>query len=173
MKLPNASSLLGIFAALLAASPLQAGSFAVPAEAPLVFRRDRLSLDADTMLALSNHLCVLAQAQGGETPADRRVCAQMLALALALQPGYADARRLLETFAKSEPKPKSDTKQLEAARSHAWQLLDWLATAGADSQALAACLSDVLVVAEPKHPGAEARRKQGEQGAWSGWVESL
>ncbi len=173
MKLPNVSSLLGICAALLAASPLQAGSFAVPAEGPLVFRRDRLPLDADTMLALSNHLCVLAQAQGGETPADRRACAQMLALSLALQPGFADARRLLDTFAKSEPKPKSDAKQLEAARSHAWQLLDWLTTAGADAHALASCLGDVLVVAEPKHPGAEARRKLGEQGAWRGWVEPL
>ncbi len=173
MKLPNVSSLLGIVAGLLAASPLLAGSFAVPAEGSLVFRRDRLPLDPETMLALTHHLCVLAQAQGGETPADRRVCAQMLALALALQPGYADARGLLETFAKSEPKPKSDAKQLEAARSHAWQLLDWLASAGADAHALAACLSDVLVVAEPKHPGAEARRKLGEQGAWGGWVEPL
>jgi hypothetical protein len=42
--------------------------------------------------------------------------------------------------------------------------------AGADAQALAACLSDVLVMADPKHPRAKERRSAGEKGKWASWV---
>jgi len=92
-----------------------------------------------------------------------------------LQPGNPDARELLETFTKEEPKPGVDATQLDAARNQAWRLLDWLETddAGADAQALAACLGDVMASAEPQHPRAEEWRKRGEQGAWGGWVEPL
>ena len=175
MKLPNVPTLLGISAGLLAALPLQAGSFAAPADAPPAFRRDRLPLDVDSMLSLSKHLCTLAQAQGGENPPQRRSAAQMLALSLALQPGNQDARKLLETFTKSEPRPGGATKQIETARHQGWQMLSWLETpdAGADAHALAACLGDVMVSADPLHPHAEELRKLGEQGAWGGWVEPV
>ena len=175
MQLPNVPTLLGICAGLLAAHPLQAGCFVAPTDGPLVFRRDRLPLDVETMRGLSKHLCTLAQAQGGENPQQRRSAAQMLALALALQPGNPDARELLETFTKEEPKPGGDATQLDAARNQAWRLLGWLETddAGADAQALAACLGDVMASAEPQHPRAGELRKRGEQGAWGGWVEPL
>ncbi|MEI6603851.1 MAG: hypothetical protein WCP35_00975 [Verrucomicrobiota bacterium] len=175
MKLPIIPTHLGICAGLLAALPLQAGIFAPPLDGPLVFRRDRLPLDVDTMRGLSNHLCSLAQAQGGENPVQRRCAAQLLALALALQPGNLDARRLLETFTKEDPKPGGDVSQLDVARSQVWRLLGWLETAeaGADANALAACLGDVMTHVEPQLPRAEELRKRGEQGAWSGWVEPL
>jgi len=175
MRLPNIPTLLGICAGLLGALPLQARYFVAPAPGPLVFRRDRLPLDADTMLGLAKHMCTLAQAQGGENPLQRRSAAQMLALALALQPGNPDARRLLETFAKEEPKPGGDAKLLDSARNQGWQILRWLETAGAgtDAHAFAACLGDVMAIAEPQHPHAEELRQLGEQGAWGGWVEPL
>ncbi|KAB2641143.1 MAG: hypothetical protein DVB25_02710 [Verrucomicrobia bacterium] len=175
MKLPHLPTYLGICAGLLAALPLQAGCFAAPTEGALAFRRDRLPLDAERMLDLSANLCSLAQAQGGENPPQRRSAAQMLALALALQPGNPDARRLVETFTKNELKPAGDAKQIDAARNQLWQVLAWLETpaAGADANALAACLGDVMASAEPQHPHAEALRKLGEQGAWGGWVEPL
>jgi len=176
MKPPNLSTLLGICAGLLlVALPSQAGSFVAPADGAVVFRRDRLPLDVDTMLSLSKHLCTLAQAQGGENPVNRRTVAQLLALALALQPNNTEARALLEAFAKGGQKPGGDEKLLDPARARTWQVLGWLETAGAggDEQALAACLSDVIAIADWQNPRAEELRKRGEQGAWSGWVQPL
>ena len=175
MKPPIFPTLLGICAGLLAAPSLLAGPFAAPAEGPVAFRRDRLPVDVDTQLDLSKQLCTLAQGQGGEHAEDRRRVAQMLALALALEPGNSAARRLLETFAKSVPKPGGEAKQLEAARARAWQIFGWLGTAGAgaDESALAACLGDVMAGADPQNPRAEELRKLGEQGAWDHWIEPL
>jgi len=176
MKLLNLSTLLGICAGLLlVALPSQAGSFVAPADGAVVFRRDRLPLDVDTMLSLSKHLCTLAQAQGGENPVNRRTVAQMLALALALQPNNMEARALLEAFAKGGQKPGADEKMLDPARARTWQVLGWLETAGAgaDEHALAACLGDVIAIADGQNPRAEELRKLGEQGAWSGWVQPL
>lgn len=175
MKLLNLPTLLGICIGLLVAIPLQAGSFVAPADGAVVFRRDRLALDVDTMLALSKYLCTLAQAQGGETPVNRRSAAQMLALALALQPANPDARWLLDAFAKGGQKPGGDAKQLDPARARTWQVLGWLETAaaGADERALAACLGDVMAIADAQNPRAEELRKLGEQGAWKGWVQPL
>jgi hypothetical protein len=172
LKLPN---LLGIWVVLLAALPLLAGPFVVPTDGPVGFRRDRLPLDVDTMGSLSQQLGLLAQGLGGETPVNRRTAAQMLALALVLQPGNPEPRGILEKFSKDDPKPAGDAARLAVARARIWQILAWLelAEAGPDAQALAACLGDVLAIADPKHPRAEERRKNGERGAWAGWVEPL
>lgn len=169
--------MLGNWAALLAAAavPLLAAPFVVPTDGPVAFRRDRLPLDVDTMRVLAGELGVLAHGQGGENPVSRRTVAQMLALALALQPANPDARRSLEQFEKTEPKASGEPTQLEAIRARGWQMLAWLETpeAGADGHALAACLGDVLAIADPKHPRAAEWRAMGEQGAWSGWVQPL
>lgn len=65
----------------------------------------------------------------------------------------------------------AEKQVLERARNRAWQVMAWLEMpeAGADGQALAACLGDVLVAVDPKHPRAKGRAA-GEQGAWKGWV---
>jgi hypothetical protein len=150
--------------------------FVAPAEEGVAFRRDRLPLDADTMIGLSQQLGVLAQAQGGETPLQRRTAAQLLALALALQPVNVEARAILEAFSMGEPKPTAAAQPLAAAaRAQVWQLLEWLETAAAGSagRALAACLGDVMAIADPQHPRAEELRKSGGQGAWGGWVQPL
>ena len=71
------------------------GNFALPAEGPVAFRRDRVPLDVDTMGKLSMQLVVLAKGVAGATPMERRGAAQMLAMAIALDPGNARARRVL------------------------------------------------------------------------------
>jgi len=175
MQLLIFPTLLGICAGWLTMPRLQAGSFVAPADGPVAFRRDRLPLDVDTMADLSKHLGALAQGVGGERAEARRTAAQLLALALALEPGNTAARGLLETFAKGDPKPGGAAKQLESARARAWQVLGWLETAAADADehALAACLGDVMASVDPLHPHAEELRKLGEQGAWSNWVQPL
>jgi len=175
MKRLRLPILLGTWLLLLAALPVLAGSFVAPADGPVVFRRDRLPLDVDTMTHLADQLAVLANGQGGDEALKRRAVAQMLGLALALQPGHAEALRILDKFNHDIQKAWGDSAQLTAASAQIWRIFGWLETAaaGKDGHALAACLGDALIIADAQHPRVEALRKAGEQGAWAGWVEPL
>lgn len=149
-----------------------AAEFVPPAEGPVPFRRDKLPVDVDTMVAISRQLTIFTGARVADDPDELRAVAQMSALALALDPVNRDARALIDTLkAGGAPQPAA-AEDLERARNRAWQVLAWLEMpeAGADGQALAACLGDVLAMADPRHPKARDRRSAGEQGAWKGWV---
>jgi hypothetical protein len=154
------------------AAPLRAGEFAPPAEGPVAFRRDLIPLGAETMAGLSRHLETLARSVKTEAPAERRGVAQMLALALALDPANGSARELILAYQNNRRPPGPDPGQLEKIRSRIWQQIAWLETpeAGSHGQALAACLKDVMVISDPDHPRAAALREAGEKGVWAGWI---
>lgn len=157
---------------LCAASLPLAAEFVPPAEGPVPFRRDKLPVDVETMTGLSRQLTLFTGARVADDPDELRAVAQMAALALALDPVNRDARALIDSLkAGKAPEPAAE-EDLERARNRAWQVLAWLEMpeAGADGQALAACLGDVLALADPRHPKARDRRSAGEQGAWKGWV---
>lgn len=166
---------VGLAASLGGGVALAAGPFAPPTEGVVVLRRDRLPLDVDAMQTLSQQLAVLANGQGGERAEDRRAVAQWVALGLMLQPGNRELRKFGELFGNGEQRAQGDPQQLAEARAAAWETLTWLAspTAEGDGHALAACLGDVLAVADPKHPQAVEHLKNGEQGSWQGWVAPL
>lgn len=159
----------------LSVAPLSAAPFVPAAEDVVVFRRDRLTLDVDSMEALAAQLLILAKAQGGAGEADRRGVAQMLALAQALNPGDDKVWKFGERYADGEQRPIADPGAVANARARCWQTLAWLesADAGEAAQALAYCLGDVMALADPKHPRAGDLRKRGERGAWDGWVKPL
>lgn len=165
----------GLLAVSGGAGGLSAATFVAPAENVVVFRRDRLPLDVDSMAGLAGRLLTLAQAQGGATAADRRGVAQMLALVLALKPEAKEARSFAERFAEGRQQTKPEAAAVTAARALGWQALGWLDTAeaGTDGRALAACLGDVMSLADPKHPRALEWRAKGERGAWANWVQPL
>lgn len=146
-----------------------AADFVPPAEGPLPFRRDKLPLDADTLSALSRQLAGMAAAAPAKEPGELRTLAQMTALALALDPGNRAAKELIASMRNGNGPA---TAAGAAAPHRAWQMLAWLEMpeAGADGQALAACLGDVLARADAGHPKAKARLAAGEQGAWKDWV---
>jgi hypothetical protein len=152
-----------------------AGPFAVPAEGPVAFRRDKIPLDADAMAGLSKQLQTLAASLAPETPADHRGAAQMLALALALDPANAKARELISDYQSQNHQAGDDLDRLEKSRARIWQYIAWLETpdAGSDGQALAACLKDVIIISDPKNPKSAAIREAGEKGAWAGWVPAV
>jgi hypothetical protein len=164
-------------AAVITACLMQpcAAGFVPPADGPVPFRRDKLPLDADAIGSLSRNVESLAQGLHLEGAADRRGAAQMLALALALDPGNSPARKLVSVFQKNTHTPEQDASRIEKSRARIWQCIAWLETAeaGPDGQALAACLQDVMVVSDPKHPKSATLRQAGEKGAWSGWVPAL
>lgn len=161
---------LGI--ALLAFVAVVRAEFVPPAEGPVPFRRDRLPVDVDTIATLSRQITLLTGADLPQNEAGLRAAAQMTALALALDPANREARDLLGKLREGGIPEEADGKELERSRSRVWQILGWLEMpeAGADGQALAACLGDVLAIADPDHPKAKARREHGEQGAWNGWI---
>lgn len=157
------------------AGSLLAGEFAPPAEGPVAFRRDRVPLEADAMAELSRQLATLARGLNAENATDRRGAAQMLALALALDPANSDARGLISRYGNGTHAPDADAAAIERGRSHIWQLIAWLDSpqAGTDGRALAGCLKDVITLSDPKHPQAAALRAAGGHGAWTGWIPPL
>lgn len=146
--------------------------FVAPAEGPLPFRRDKLPVDVDTISSLSRQVTVLTGADLKDDPADLRAAAQMTALALALDPANRQARDLLDELRAGGTPEKADKQDLRRTCSRVWQVLGWLEMpeAGADGQALAACLGDVLAVADPEHPRSKERLEAGEKGAWKDWI---
>jgi hypothetical protein len=154
--------LLAGFLAVTAWAVCQA-QFAVPADGPVAFRRDRVPLDADTLSGLSRHLTTLARTQPMTSPAERRVMAQLLALAQAVDPGNAASRELLAACRNGSHTPVEDLTARIRSLAKIRQLAGWLKLpeAGGDGLALAACLEDLL---------AESPQ---ESGAWAGWVPEL
>jgi len=156
------SRLLAGFLAAMAWTVCQA-EFAVPADGPVAFRRDRVPLDADTLSALSRHLTTLARTQPVTSPAERRMMAQLLALAQAIDPGNAASRELMAACRNGSHTPVEDPEARTRSLAKIRHLAGWLKLpeAGGDGQALAACLKD-LVAESPQ-----------ETGAWAGWVPEL
>lgn len=154
---------------------LFAGEFSAPAEGPVAFRRDQIPLDVDRIAELSRQLETLARGLNAETPADRRGVAQMLALAVALDPANTKARELISEYEQGRHKPGADADRLERSRMRIWQTIAWLEMpdAGSQGQALAACLKDVMVISDPKHPKVAGLREDGEKGAWAGWIPPI
>lgn len=172
------SSRTGLLAAVfvcMAGPDVSAAPFVAPADGPVAFRRDRVPLDVETMAALSRQTETLARGFSPETPEERRGMAQMLALAVALDPENPSARQLLESRVAGEGAAAANPEELEKTKVRIRQLVAWLETpgAGADGRALAACLRDIMRFADPEHPQAVAAGAGGEKGAWEGWVPGL
>lgn len=156
------SRLLAGFLTAIAWTVCQA-EFAAPADGPVAFRRDRVPLDADTLSGLSRHLTTLARAQPVTSPVERRMMAQLLALAQVIDPGNAASRELMAACRNGSHTPVDDPAARARSLAKIRHLSGWLKLpeAGGDGQALAACLED-LVAESPQ-----------ETGAWSGWVPEL
>ncbi len=154
---------------------LAAEPFPLPADGPVPFRRDRLPLDTAGISQLAKAMREIAESTEAESAGQRRAVAQMLAVSMALEPEDDSGRRLLRELPARDFRPEGDRLEVEKQRARVWQSVEWLETpdAGIDGQALAACLKDVMVVADPKHPRSEGLRKTGEQAAWRGWVPVL
>lgn len=149
--------------------------FLPPAEGPVPFRRDKIPLDIPVISALSGDLVSIARGTSRDNPANRRGTAQMLALAMVLDPGNSGARDMLVQLMKGEEVHRPDNLSAVEARDAIWDKVSWLEfdAAGADGQALAACLKDVLEVSSPEDPKVAALKGKEELGAWGKWIPPL
>lgn len=154
---------------------LFAAPFVAPKEGPVAFRRDRLPIDVDTMIGLSEELVILAQGQKLDTAEDRRNTAKILALSSALNPANTAAREAVTKLAAGAPLTKPEKRDLNRSQARIWHSLTWLQMpeAGADGLALGACLGDIISLADPDHPRAAALRDAGEKGVWKAWIPEL
>jgi hypothetical protein len=172
MVTPLTRSGLHGFLGLALAMSLCAAPFVPPKEGPVAFRRDRLPIDVDTMISLSDELLTLANGQKLETAEDRRNVARILALSSALNPANTAARDTAAKLASGETLPKPEKREINRSQARIWHTLAWLQMpeAGADGLALGSCLGDVISFADPDHPRASALREAGERGAWKEWI---
>ncbi len=137
-----ATSLLAL---ALSTGAMAGGPFASPKDGPSSFRRDRIPLESGDMKGLAGTLTMMASTVSHESPEDRRLVAQCLALALACDPTYRDARGLLDAMENGHYRPKAH-ERLNKGLSYAADIAKWLGqdTAGRDAKLLSACLKDVI-----------------------------
>lgn len=149
-----------------------AGEFAPPAEGPVPFRRDKIPLDAVEMSEISTHLEALARGLQKETPATYRGAAQMLALAMAVDPGNNAARELVAQYQNDQLRTDENQERLKRARDKISALLPWLDSeeAGKHGRALAACLKDVLTISDPDE---SFTGETNSLGSWTGWIPDI
>lgn len=165
--------LAGIFAGMQGS--LFAAEFVPPAEGPVPFRRDRISLNAEVMNALSGELADLAWRNRALDATGLRGAAQTLALAIALNPGNENARQLVSKYKEGRHIPAGNDEQKIHRQARLQRIITWLETpqAGADGQALAACLKDILSITDSLSPQTEGTSKPPELGTWTGWVADI
>lgn len=175
IKAMNTASRFFIHAALLsllAGTICAAPDFVPPTEAVPPFRRDKLPIDTDAMVSLSQTMTLLSRSAVMDEAPQRRAAAQALALALALDPANSAARDVLSSIIKEKHLRSPDPERLDHAKTQVWKLNDWLSTpeAGNDGNLLADLLGDTAAGLDPEHPSASGRLDSGERGKWDGWV---
>ena len=172
MKIPIRSFFTAVIFTLIAGTIRAEPVFVPPTEAMPPFRRDKLPIDTDAMVSLSQTMTLLSRSVSMAEAPQLRAAAQALALALALDPANPSARDILSSISGRKSLVDPDPEGLTRAKDQVWQLNKWLASpqAGNDGNLLAALLGDAAATLDSEHPAASEWRKSGERGKWDGWV---
>jgi hypothetical protein len=155
---------------LISAWVTASAHFIAPAEGPVAFRRDQIRLDSDEIVVLAQQLEALARANPLSSAPASRQAAQLIALSTALDPSNKNVRYLIVDLQLGNHNPQAETSSLLEFRAAILRTIRWLETesAGAASQALAKCLTDVVMPVDSKNS-----QPLVEQGAWQEWVPSV
>ncbi|MGE9267882.1 MAG: hypothetical protein ACQKBY_07275 [Verrucomicrobiales bacterium] len=164
-----------ILALLLSLSSLTAAParYVSPnSEIPLL-RRDLLPLDPDRIRLLSTQITNLLPAPKLEDPADYRAHAQLVLLALQLDPTNPRAQKIDTSLAQEEALPPLSRKERAQAAAYLWQSTQWLLAPEApdEAQKLGQLLLTPLTQLDPDHP-APADRLADER-LWLGAIAPL
>ena len=172
MKIPIRSFFTAVIFTLIAGTLRAEPVFVPPTEAMPPFRRDKLPIDTDAMVTLSQTMTLLSRSVSMAEAPQLRAAAQALAIALALDPANSAARDILSSISGRKSLGNPDPKDLTHANDQVWQLNKWLASpeAGNDGNLLAALLGDAAAALDPEHPAASEWSESGERGKWDGWV---
>ena len=172
---PTFPALTGLLALALSMISIAGGPFAPPKDGPSSFRRDRIPLEIDDIRRLSNSLATMASVIEDDRAKDRRLAAQCIALALALEPRNRDARRLLKVWEDGRMLGRKDFDAARKSLEYAASLIEWLENdrAGRDAHSLATCLRDVVSRVGASETEFRELGAQNMLGDWNDFVPAL
>ncbi len=159
---------------LLLASSLGAEVYRGPDLARGLFRRDKVPIDTDTMRELSGHLTSLARREGAAGPAQLRATAQLLAIAVRLDPANRSAREINKALQNGDSVDPY-AGDINTPLRQTWGIADWLVDPGAGpaGHLLGNQIIDALTVINPRSPLAKLHDPEGEAERWQDVVASL
>lgn len=164
---------LALLLCLLAAK-LPGAAYIGPDPAPILFRRDLVPIDTDTMRELSGYLTDLATREPDGTPEQTRATAQLLALAIRLNPANRSA---LETDKSLRAGQAVDSFEgdINQPLRQVWGIADWLLdpASGAGGKDLGNLVVDALAVINPQNPLVRLQDPEGELERWKHVVPTL
>lgn len=162
-----------ILSASLMLPPLSAARYIGPDTRQSIVKLDQVTVDADSMRWLSNLLLNIAKREHDGSPEQLRSTAQLIALAHQLNPAHSEIKGLNISLKKGADFSKIDDKQLDQNVSRTWSIVKFLSAedAGTQSNKLAACVMDVMMVVDPNHPNLEGHKLN--QKRWRNIVPSL
>ena len=148
---------------LLLASSLGAEVYRGPDLARGLFRRDKVPIDTDTMRELSGHLTSLARREGAAGPAQLRATAQLLAIAVRLDPANRSAREINKALQNGDSVDPY-AGDINTPLRQTWGIADWLVDPGAGpaGHLLGNQIIDALTVINPRSPLAKLHDPEGE-----------
>ncbi len=154
--------------------PLAANVYVSPAPAAALFRRDKIPIDTDTMRELSRHLTDLARREIARDPDQLRATAQLLAIAVRLDPANRPAREIDRALREKQTVDPFDG-DINAPLRQAWGIAEWLVApeAGKPGARLGHQIIDALAVINPRNPAAKLRDPAGEAIRWQNVVPPL
>ncbi|MCH2063542.1 MAG: hypothetical protein MK194_07420 [Roseibacillus sp.] len=154
--------------------PLAAEVYVSADPAAALFQRDKIPIDTDTMRELSRHLTDLARREMARDPAQLRATAQLLAIAVRLDPANRPAREIDKAL-REEQAVDPFEGDINAPLSQAWGIAEWLVApeAGAPGARLGHQIIDTLAVINPRSPEAKLRDPAGEAARWQNVVPPL
>ncbi len=151
-------------------------SFAMPADGPLPFRRDRVALDPWAISAMSRQLEILACDLPDDSPEQRLLLAKTLALAVALmETANCPAAEYLAAIRDGHSLPHQPPAAVNESKMRLWNWIGWLESpeAGSHSQTLARYLNDVMCSVDPVNPKAKESGSASAALSWEPWVPPL
>ena len=129
-----------------------AASYTRPNESKELFRLEKIPLQVTNTKEISQLLTLLALREQDATPEELRTTAQLLALAMRLDPVNKDARETDKAFKQKKVQRITTIKELQAAQSKLRFYKQWLESpdAGSDANALALHLTDATKTLNPE-----------------------
>ena len=140
-----------------------------PNESKELFQLENIPLQVHTMRKISKHLVVLASRKQNNSAEARRASAQLLALAMRLDPTNPTIRETDKSFAKGSPPPQADNNQVAKAMNRVQFYKRWLASpnAGENANILASLITDATKTLDPQ------TRNQPDTADWSGVLPAI
>jgi len=148
--------------------------YIAPDPAPILFPRDRIPIDTDTMRELSRHLTDLATREPDGTAEQNRATAQLLALAIRLNPANRSALETDKALREGQAVDRFEGDINQPLRQ-AWGIANWLLdpASGAAGKTLGTLVIDALAVINPRNPLVKLHEPEGELERWEKVVPSL